>query len=163
MAGLFKKLNIVERHTLSKADKKKYNKLSNGLIDVKDELTLYVLSSRTKIIRKGGSSLFFEHYELFGPTINNFKNTAIKRVYLNDGAIKPIKDGADVMVPGVLLFADRCEPFMKDEIIGVEINNYGIIGVGITLMSLEEAKKLKRGVLIRLLHVEGDELYLDRF
>lgn len=163
MRGLFSKVSVTGSHLLSKADKKKYKALSNGLINIKDEYKQYIFSNKAKAIRCDGKSLFFEYYEYFCPTIRNFEESGFKRVCLNEGALQPLLNGSDVMVPGVLLFEHLCPSFEKDEVLGVEILNHGIVSVGAATMSLEEAKRVKNGVLIKILHVKGDYLYEETF
>lgn len=155
-----KNAKINTRHIISKMDKKKINKSLNRLIfDLKKEYEYLNLKNNIQIIKLENKFLYFKYNDKLYPTIQNFDKEMYKRVYLDDGAIEPIKRGAKIMAPGVLKYLEKSDKFDKGEIVGVEIIDNMIIGVGYALVSYQEMIRNKEGAVIEILHVIGDKLY----
>jgi len=162
MKGLFSKVSIKSQNTMSKQDKKKINAKSSIKLDQKAEYKVCSISSKIKLYRDDKSIILFEYYDRVFPTIHSFDRSCFKRVVLDAGAVGPLMRGADVMCPGVIKYKDMSDDFEENEIVGIEIIDQGIIGVGVTLMSYNEMIKKKEGPVIDVLHIKGDFIDLDR-
>lgn len=161
MKGLFSRdVPLKSTHPLSKLDKKKLAAQVNGGLDIKQEYTMSILSNKVQVIKKGPAVIYFKHHGKLFPAVTNFDMAVWKTVTLDDGAVKPLESGADVMAPGILLFEETCPDFEKDDVLGVEIVGRGVFAVGIALMSSREMKRTRRGPVVQVLHVAGD--YLNR-
>lgn len=159
MRGLFNKLEIKSRNTLSKQEKKKINNFVGKKLDLKDEYKILCTSNKLKIILGKSHPVYFEYYDKIYPTIFSFDKSYYKTIVLDSGAIEPLKRGANVMCPGVLKYLELSDKFEKDEIVGIEIINHGIIGIGFALASYDDVIQQKEGAVVEMLHIEDDALY----
>lgn len=157
MGGVFAKgVQIRSSHPLSKSDKKKIAAKLEGSLDVKQEYTICMLSNKIQLIKHGAETLFFKDRDILFPTLRNFDINRHKYVTVNEGAVRPIESGADVMAPGILLFEEKCPSFENEEVLGVYVVDRGIFAVGISLVSSQEMKASRSGPVVRILHVAGD-------
>jgi len=80
----------------------------------------------------------------------------IPYVVVNEGAVRPIMRGADVMVPGIIELID----FQKNAIVGVmEPSKKAFIAVTRALMSSNEIKESNKGRALKTLHHANDKLW----
>ena len=158
MKKLFEKVEVKNRNILSKAEKKKYNPKLGDILDMKTDYTVITVSTKLKLVKDNSGFLFFDYFGTVIPAIKSFNSSLFKTIWLDSGALGPISRGADVMVPGIIKFIEKCPSFHKDEILGVEIEGQGIFAVGIALMSYDEMVQKKEGPVIDILHVKGDSL-----
>ncbi len=78
-------------------------------------------------------------------------------VVVDQGAVKHIVNGADVMRPGITQFKGD---FKKGDVVLVYAETLPFpIAVGEALYSKEEMEKMERGKVVKNLHHLGDELY----
>jgi PUA domain protein len=75
---------------------------------------------------------------------------------VDDGAIKHIVGGADVMAPGVI---EMDEGIKRGDIVWVRDGRGNPISVGKALMDAEEIKKEKKGKVVENIHHLGDEIW----
>ncbi len=87
--------------------------------------------------------------------LNSFK-PSIPYVVIDEGAVKPIMRGADVMVPGIKELSD----FNIGSVVGVmEPSKRAFIAVGKALMSSEQIKSSRKGKAIENIHYAGDKIW----
>lgn len=80
----------------------------------------------------------------------------IPYVVVNEGAIRPIMRGADVMVPGIIELSE----FKRNDIVGVmEPSKKAFIAVTKALMSSDEIRERSKGCALRTLHYANDKLW----
>lgn len=163
MKGLFSKISAKSQNILSKQDKKKINSKIPNILDLKAEYKVFHVSSKLKLYGNEDSIVLFEYYDRLFPTIHSFNKDNFKRVTLDSGAMGPLMRGADVMCPGVLKYKELSDKFENNEIVGIEILDHGITGVGVTNMSYDDMIKLKEGSLVSVYHVKGDCVDLNTF
>lgn len=129
-----------------------------NVLDVKKEYKVYQISSKFKLIKDDSKYLFFEYYDKIYPTIHNFDRNIFKTVFLDEGAMGPLSRGADVMAPGIIKYKEKSAHFKKDDVVGIEIQENGIFGVGKALMDFEEMISKAEGPIIEIFHTKGDSL-----
>lgn len=156
MKGLFNKVEVKSRSSLSKADKKKYNAQLGDILDIKETYTVLQISTKLKLVRNTEKFLFFEYYGRVYPAIQNFDKNLFGTVLLDEGAVEPLSRGADVMAPGVIKYKEQSCRFKKNDVVGVEIINRGVFGVGLCLMDFEEMLMKKEGPVIEMYHIKND-------
>ena len=80
----------------------------------------------------------------------------LPKVVVDEGAVRHIFNGADVMRPGIVSFEI---PFSeKAVVLVVEEKFKRPMAVGISLVSSEEAKKMAKGIVVKNLHNLGDDI-----
>lgn len=79
-----------------------------------------------------------------------------KYVVVDDGAIKHILNGADIMAPGII---DADDDIKKGDTVWVRDERGTPIAVGLALINGEEMKKMMKGKAIRNIHHTGDKLW----
>lgn len=163
MGCLFARLGPATSHVMSKRDRKELCARTAGAADQKAEYRMYALPNRVQVVRLDGRSLFFQHYGRLFPTVAHFAATGFRRVTLNEHALAPMLRGAPVMGPGLLVCADLCAPFEKDEILGVEVVGHGVVAVGVALRSFEDVRARPDGPAVDVLHHRGDALDREDF
>lgn len=153
----FEKQTVTQVNNLSKKDIKDFIKKGYTELNPKETYKCHQISNKSKIITNMNKEiLFFTYYDkIIDVNFEKVKNENIKRIFLDKGALKAVDRGADVMIPGILKYIDRQDDFKNDEIVYVEIEENGIYGVGIALMSLEEVKLKSEGKTIEILHTKN--------
>ena len=87
--------------------------------------------------------------DIIVPFISLVSESGIKRVYVDEGAVKHIVNGADVMAPGITRFSR----FSRGDIVAVLIDKYETpIAIGIALIDSQELVNIRRGKVIKNLH-----------
>jgi len=79
------------------------------------------------------------------------------RVVVDMGAVPHVCNGANVMAPGIRGFEGE---FGRGDFVLVVDERHGKpIAVGEAMYDLDEAKKVKQGVVVRNMHFVGDEIW----
>lgn len=91
-------------------------------------------------------------------TVNGLKRwkATKKWVMVDDGAIKFILNGADVMAPGIIKADGEIK---KGDMVWVKDERHLPIAIGIALMDGNEMISSKKGKAVENLHHMGDELW----
>jgi PUA domain protein len=117
---------------------------------VETEFAEIYLFNGKPILVKTGERIF--------PTLlfNEFLNSAPKFV-VDMGAVSHICNGADVMAPGIVRFEGQ---FGKGDFVLIVDEKHGkSLAVGEALLGMEEAVKIKQGVVVRNVHFTGDRIW----
>ena len=101
---------------------------------------------------------FFYYQNRLIPMLNYLQNfPLLKKVVIDQGAIKFIVNGADVMRPGIVSIE---EGIQKDEaIMVIDVVHQKPLAVGIALYGSEEMKAMTKGKVIKNIHYVGDEIW----
>ncbi len=124
---------------------------------------LYIVSDKSypdMIIKDRKAILFKDGKDKWIPSlylIANNKNAyeVLPKVAVNDGAVKFILNGANIMRPGIVDWTD----FSKDDVVLVLNKNKGILAVGSAVISSEDMRSLSRGVVVNNLHHVNDNIF----
>ncbi len=124
---------------------------------------LYIVSDKSypdMIIKDRKAILFKDEKDEWIPSlylITNNKNAyeVLPKVAVNDGAVKFILNGANIMRPGIVDWTD----FSKDDVVLVLNKNKGILAVGSAVISSEDMRSLSRGVVVNNLHHVNDNIF----
>ncbi len=124
---------------------------------------LYIVSDKSypdMIIKDRKAILFKDEKDEWIPSlylIANNKNAyeVLPKVAVNDGAVKFILNGANIMRPGIVDWTD----FSKDDVVLVLNKNKGILAVGSAVISSKDMRSLSRGVVVNNLHHVNDNIF----
>ncbi len=124
---------------------------------------LYIVSDKSypdMIIKDRKAILFKDEKDEWIPSlylIANNKNAyeVLPKVAVNDGAVKFILNGANIMRPGIVDWTD----FSKDDVVLVLNKNKGILAVGSAVISSEDMRSLSKGVVVNNLHHVNDNIF----
>lgn len=160
---LLKQLSVLSRYCLGNQDKKKISKTVTH--DFKDIKNFQIIKTREKytIITENNKPVFFsiddKSYLYTLKASNENKSAITKYVLLNEGAFKPILNGANVMSPGIYKYKDSLSEVMfnKGDYVYVMIDER-FVGVGIAQISLSEINEETKGVGIEIIHCLDDAL-----
>jgi len=161
---------LVQRHFLSGKDRKliraKASKLSKDLADMFDR------ASRVEVIKAklprlkvnvylaDGVPLVVEDSRgLLYPTLHGLRRGIHYpfKVFVDDGAIRHIISGADVMVPGI---TNVVGDFKQEDIVAVYTESGNIpIALCLALMSGDKIRSSKKGRALKNIHHVGDALW----
>jgi PUA domain protein len=105
-----------------------------------------------------GKPLLAKAGENFFPTLvfNEFLALAPK-IVVDMGAIPHICNGANVMAPGILRFEGQFEK--GDFVLVVDEKHGKPLAVGEALFGIDEAEKVKQGVVVKNVHFASDRLW----
>ncbi len=155
----------MRRWQLSKKDRKKllaeiarlYPRLSidpDTRIEklVEDDITLYLFN---------GEAWFFEHEGRLIPHLQMLLRRGyqgwLPYIVVDEGAVKPISRGADLMRPGVLRFEGD---FQRGDILVIVEPSRGLpLAVHEALVSREEAEAMEKGRITKSIHHVGDRVW----
>ncbi|MBC7081240.1 MAG: DUF1947 domain-containing protein [Thermoplasmatales archaeon] len=147
------------RHVLRKKEARKIldeieNQLDckiEGEVEIADFKDMKILLINKKFVA------FFIDERLF-LNLAGFRAYSPKKKYLtvDDGAIKHIVGGADVMAPGII---EMDEEIKKGDMVWVRDARGNPIAVGKALMDAEEIKKKGKGKAVENIHHLGDEIW----
>ncbi|MEM2576088.1 MAG: PUA domain-containing protein, partial [Sulfolobales archaeon] len=102
---------------------------------------------------------FTKHENTYIPTLLLIKlriKDLTPKAVVDEGAIKHLINGADVMAPGII----EVEQFNKDEIVSVwEPKKETPIVIGKALTDSKTIKEVKKGKAIKNLHHAGDQTW----
>ncbi len=123
---------------------------------------IYVVSDRDypEMIIKGGRAILFKSKNVWLPSLHLIvKNKEVyenlPKIAVNEGAVKFVLNGANIMRPGIVDWTD----FLKDDFVLVLNKEKGILAVGTALISSEDMNNLSRGVVINNLHYVNDKIF----
>lgn len=80
----------------------------------------------------------------------------MKYIKVDEGAIKYILNGADVFRPGIKEFSENIN---KNDLVLILSPDNSILGIGLSLLSSEELKKIEKGKCIINLHYINDKYF----
>lgn len=120
-------------------------------IELDDITLIYDLDSKRVICFKKEDNLFPSIH-----TINSF-NDSIKKVSVDKGAVKPISNGANLMVPGIKEF----DSFEEGELIKIMYEETPI-AIGKSLISSDELNQSETGIGINSIHHIKDDIWSFR-
>ena len=163
---------VVNRHMLSKKDIKKlmsevpwlsevYGSIDEAeVIKVNDELEVYRIMNDVALV-KAAVNVNNTNVNLTYPTLlaANKYPSLVKHypvVKVDEGAVKPIATGADVMRPGIREFTGSFKP---GDIVLVKSPSERIIAVAVSLYSSDEVVKMSRGKVLKNIHHVDDEVW----
>ncbi|MGF3522100.1 MAG: DUF1947 domain-containing protein [Candidatus Bathyarchaeia archaeon] len=82
---------------------------------------------------------------------------ALPKIVVDMGAVRFVCNGADIMAPGVVRYEG--EFGVNDIVVVVDEKHGKPLAIGETLYSLNEAKNVKQGVVVKNLHYVGDKIW----
>jgi len=137
----------------------KYQRLCTALGVAESSEGLRVVYEDVEIVAIGGIPLAFRLGEEFVPTLVAVKTAGVDSTHyavVDEGAVKHILRGADVMAPGVV----EVSGFAVGDVVSVWApGKVNPIAVGRALMSSEEVLRVRRGRAVENLHYAGDRIW----
>lgn len=163
-------MHIKTRKFLSKKEKKHlllkltqtYGESASSLFQVTSDIEEIRTDKGSYLVKEGKVS-FFLYKENYIPTIHYLReiDSLLPKIIVDIGAIRFITNGADVMAPGVVHYDDNIE---VDTIVSIHEEKAGsILGVGLSLLSSKDFRKIKKGKVVKLLHYLKDDIWNFRF
>lgn len=110
-----------------------------------------------RYLSKNGEIIFF-FQQRWIPTLKLLlKNNILKTIAVDQGAIKFVINGADIMRPGITAIDQAIN---KDEVIAVvDATHKKPLAVGIALFSGDEMQQTIKGKMIKNIHYVGDTIW----
>ncbi len=137
--------------------KSKYSNIYEFVKDVK--VGYYVRDGETELICLGEEPILTTVKGELIPTLYVVKKVGLNSlpyVVVDEGAIKHLLNGADVMIPGITELSN----FSEGDVLAVwEPSKRSPIVIGKALLSSDEVKVRKRGKAIKNLHYAGDKVW----
>jgi PUA domain protein len=118
------------------------------IIELEEEKILLIDASPTLIIFNDGKVV--PHILSLG------KTTKCPAVMVDENAVNPIMNGADIMMPGIVKFNN----FKKDDAVAIFSKELMLIAVGVALINSSEIVTGGKGKVILNLHRKEDKFYL---
>jgi PUA-domain protein len=105
-----------------------------------------------------GKPVLFKIGETVLPTLSSAEIVAkLPKAIVDMGAVRFVCNGADVMAPGIRRYEGN---FTKGDVIVVVDEKHGkTLAIGEVLYSIEEAKAIKKGPVIRSKHYVSDKVW----
>lgn len=158
------RIEIISSSTLGKKDKKLLNKSLEGMeLEQSVEYKMHKCKHKLNIITKDGKPILFTLNGIkYMPTLNALEeNSFLGRIaWLDQGALKPILSGANVMSPGIYLYKDRIEKqWIKSDIVAIKIIDKGLVAIGIAEVGSEDVVEKSSGICINIVHRRNDNIY----
>jgi PUA domain protein len=130
--------------------------LSDYKFEVSKKDIIQIMDDKIILINK--IPFFFYHEKKLVPTLKLLiQKDLLQSVYVDQGAIKFVIKGADIMRPGITAFDSEIKN--GDFIVIKDSLHKKPLAVGISLYSSEEISKLKTGIILRNIHFLGDDLW----
>jgi len=130
--------------------------LENYNFEVSKKDVIQLMDKKIILINKVPSFFYFENKLV--PTLKlQLQKDLLKSVFIDQGAIKYIINGADVMRPGIVEFDSNIEK--NDFVVIKDIQHKKPLAVGISLFSSEELNSLDKGICIKNIHYLGDDIW----
>ncbi|MFP3157611.1 MAG: PUA domain-containing protein [Caldivirga sp.] len=162
----------IKRHMLSKRDVKElvgeapwlseaYGSLEEvEVIEVRDDLRLYKVGDEVAVV-KATVKVNEANRDVTYPTLLAAnKYPVILNYYpvaqVDEGAVKPIATGADVMRPGI---KGLSRPFKVGDVVLVRSPSGRIIAITVSLFESEELMRMSRGRVLKNIHHVNDEVW----
>ncbi|MFP3311086.1 MAG: PUA domain-containing protein [Caldivirga sp.] len=163
---------VIKRHMLSKRDIKglvsevpwlseAYNNLDEvEVIEVRDDLRLYKVGDEVAVV-KATIKVNEANRDVTYPTLLAAnKYPVILNYYpvaqVDEGAVKPIATGADVMRPGI---RGLSRPFKVGDVVLIKSPSGRIIAIAVSLFESEELMKMSKGKVLKNIHHIDDEVW----
>jgi len=110
------------------------------------------------VVLINGESKFFYYEKKLVPTLRFIlKNSLLKTITVDMGAVPYAAKGVDMMRPGITEFDEEIE---KNEfIVIVDETHKKPIAIGLTLFSGQEIKDMKTGKIVKNIHYVGDNIW----
>ncbi|MEM4510206.1 MAG: RNA-binding protein [Pyrobaculum sp.] len=128
------------------------------VMKISDNIDIYIIDGEplfSKFITNEGEyvvpTLYLIHKSQRGGQLKPFP-----KVYVDQGAVKPIINGADVMRPGIKKFEGD---FNKGDIVFVADEKGRVIAVASALYTRGEVEQMQKGKVLINLHYLGDRLW----
>jgi len=116
--------------------------------EAEDGTTVYLLDGEALLARREGT--------LF-PTLIHPALDELPSIVVDMGAIPYVCNGADVMAPGIVEVRGG---FSEGEFVVIRDVTHGkALSVGVSLVSSEEMREMRKGKAIRNLHHVGDKIW----
>lgn len=121
-------------------------------IDKKDNI-----KEQDNILFKDDQKLFIIKNNKYLPHLRTFPQENYKSIYVDDGAVKFLAKGADLMKPGI----EEIEfGFEKDDIVQIKNKKLPkILALGIAMYSDKQIDEMTQGKVVQIYHFIGDEFY----
>lgn len=149
------KYEIKKRHPLSKRDIKVLNReleRFNAKLSHKDEVEYIEFKGGDRAYIVNGKPEFLKVSGLLIPTLMSKSILSLPRVYVDEGAVPHILNGADVLAPGIIKWP---EDVNNGDIVLV-IGRGKPLAIGKVIEGWNEALKRGKGKIIKNLHFAGD-------
>lgn len=158
------KIEVVYSSTLGKKDKKLINRSLEGMVlENSAEYKIHKCKNKLSFITKEGKPILFSlHNSKYTPTIKILEDGVFldKVAYLDEGALKPVLNGADIMCPGIYRCKDKISSQWDiNDVVAIQIIGKGLIAIGIATMASKNITEKAAGVCINVVHRRGDHLY----
>jgi len=140
------------------------NNLLNLYPRIKDVIERYerftlIRDEGLEVIAMNGIPAFFIYNGTYTPLILYIKlehRDLLPKVVVDDGAVKHLLNGADVMAPGIT----ELEDFNTNDLVSVwEPTKQSPIVIGKAILPSDEVKRLKKGKVIKNIHHVGDKIW----
>lgn len=121
-------------------------------IDKKDNI-----KEEDNLLFKDDEKLFIIKNNMYYPHLKTFPQENYKTIYVDDGAVKFLAKGADLMRPGI----EEIEfGFEKDDIIQIKNKKLPkVLALGIAMYSDKKINEMTQGKVVQIYHYIGDEFY----
>lgn len=166
MKNLFHKIEPSSTYTLGKKEKKQINSLLNKeLLDKSHEYKVYKCKNRTSIIVADHAILFF-FCNRYWPTIRQVERDDLgySVVYVDDGAVGPIKRGAGIMAPGVYKYRNMIrQEYKSEDMVVIRHIDGPVLAVGKAIMDYRDINMETSGMCIEIYHAVDDSLHSENF
>jgi len=142
--------------------KEKYPKLFSKIRNQlkKNNIEIIVTDLNHKIYLINNKAIIIEvNGKITMPSINSLQtcNEDLPRIVVDMGAIPYIVNGADVMAPGIVKVDGE---FNVNDIVSIVDEKHNkAFAIGLTLVTSEELKNMKKGKAIRNIHYVGDKIW----
>ena len=158
-------MKIKKRHVLRSDKIKEYtsllkNQLDNCFLEEIDNTSKWeTIETKEdfKILLIDSIPSYIILNDLIIPHIKIITNISEKYITVDQGAIKHVCNGADIMYPGIV---DRDENIKKNDIVSIlEEKHKKVLAVGRALVDGTDINKTKKGKAIVNLHYVGDKYW----
>ena len=122
-------------------------------LGIKGKQAFIYETKKGELIVADNVPLFINYNGTYVPTLKG-SYEKLPKVWVDKGAVAFLVKGADLLRPGIT----EMEPFSKNEPVVVYYEDVPI-GIGIALVGSEEAEKMEKGKILKMLHVKGDEIW----
>lgn len=120
-----------------------------------DRFSLYVADGKPILFELRG--VLYPTLYILNVLLNQGREVSIPYVVVDEGAVNPLINGADVMAPGISRIA---RPFSKGEVVAVmhPSGKYFIV-VGHALMDSRDVEGVRRGKVVKNVHRLNDKIW----
>ncbi|KAI5181953.1 malignant T-cell-amplified sequence [Nematocida sp. AWRm80] len=153
--------NRVSNATI-KQIKQQYTADLSELFRKEDSIDTMKTQDKDVYILRNGVPIFQSLHREYIPTVKcvHLVPEILKRVVVDEGAIKHLINGADVMAPGLLHQTSDYPMVTEGELVAI----YGYdkthaLGVGRVLMTNDQVEEQRKGIAIKSIAHLGDKVY----